>query len=72
MLDDAIITAIGNLNNVLKEKYKRKSDRIFFLILMFAIILVPIFAFEHWVGRIAGLVLVSLFFATMVFKNREQ
>jgi hypothetical protein len=72
MLDDAMFTAFGKVKSALKQKYPRRSDRIFYLILILGISVIPIVLFDYWFGRISGLILVSLMFFSLISKTKEQ
>lgn len=72
MLDDAIFSAFGQIKSALKNRYPKRSDRIFYLILIIGIAIIPILIFDYWLGRVSGLILVSLMFFTLISKSKEK
>lgn len=72
MLDDAILDAFGKIKKLLKEKYPKASDRFALLLLMAVIVIIPLLLFEYWLGRIAGIILVSLFFLSIAVARKKD
>jgi len=71
MLDDSIIAALSEVRIVLRKKYPSRITRILFIIIIFFIALIPIILFDYWLGRISGLIIVSIFFLKLVWDNSK-
>ena len=69
MLDDSIIAALNEVRIVLRKKYPSRITRILFIIIIFFIALIPIILFDYWLGRISGLIIVSIFFLKLIWDN---
>jgi hypothetical protein len=72
MLDDAIIAALNEIRVSLKIKYPDKATRIFFIVIICFIVIIPIMLFDYWIGRISGLIIVSGFFLKLVWDNNSN
>jgi len=72
MLDDSIIAALNEVRIVLRKKYPSRITRILFIIIIFFIALIPIILFDYWLGRISGLIIISIFFLKLVWNNGKR
>jgi len=59
MVDDAIIAAFSQIRLTLKQKYPDRVERIFYLLAIVSITIIPLLLFDYWLGRISGLIVVS-------------
>jgi len=72
MLDDAIIAALNKIRVSLKTKYPDRATRIFYIFIICCIAIVPIMLFDYWIGRISGLLIVSVLFLKIVWDNNSK
>jgi len=72
MIDDAIIAAFTQIKKTLKQKYPDRFERIFYLLLIVLVTIIPLLLFNYWLGRISGLIVVSLFFIYLVFDSNKK
>jgi len=72
MIDDAIIAAFSEIRTALKQKYPERIDRIFYLLLIVSITIIPVLFFDYWLGRISGLIIVSLLFIKLIRDNSKK
>lgn len=72
MLDDAIFDGLGEIKKMLKKKYPKASDRYALLLLMALIVIIPLVLFDYWLGRIAGIILISLFFLSIAASTKKD
>jgi len=72
MIDDAIIAAFSEIKTALKQKYPERFNRIFYLLLIVSITIIPVLFFDYWLGRISGLIIVSLLFIKLIRDNSKK
>lgn len=72
MLDDTIFEAILEIKNLLKEKFPSRNKRILYLLLISLVITIPIFIFDYWIGRISGIILVSIIVLIILSSSKAE
>jgi len=72
MIDDAIVEALSKIKKVLKQKYPNTIERIFYLLLAAIVTVIPVILFDYWLGRICGLLVISLFFIYVIWDTNKK